>query len=141
FDYDILEKRLRELSYLNKGVRIRLADERGDEARRAEFCSSGGLEEFVAYLNRAQAPLHPPVVLAGRDDERDVGVEVALQYTDAISDNVISYCNNIHTIEGGTHLTGFRTALTRTLNAYAKAHVPAGKKDLNITGEDFKEGL
>ena len=141
FDYDILEKRLRELSYLNKGVRIRLGDERSDEPRRAEFHSTGGLEEFVAYLNRAQAALHPPVLLVGRDDERNVDVEVALQYTDAISDNVISYCNNIHTIEGGTHLTGFRTALTRTLNAYAKAHAPAGKKDLSITGEDFKEGL
>jgi len=141
FDYDIFEKRLRELGFLNKGVRIRLADERGDEPKGEEFFSTGGLAEFIAYLNRAQAALHPPVVLAGRDDERAVEVEVALQYNDSISENVVSFCNNIHTVEGGTHLTGFRTALTRTLNNYAKAHVPQGKKDLAITGEDFKEGL
>jgi DNA gyrase subunit B len=140
FDYDVLEKRLRELAFLNKGIRIKLADER-DAEKGGEFYSSQGLTEFVAYLNRAQPPLHPPVVLTGRDDERNVEAEVALQYNDSISENVVSYCNNIHTIEGGTHLTGFRGALTRTLNAYAKGHTPQGKKDLTITGEDFKEGL
>ncbi|MEO6808259.1 MAG: DNA gyrase subunit B, partial [Isosphaeraceae bacterium] len=141
FDHDILEKRLRELAFLNKGVRITLSDERGEEKTVEEFYSSGGLGEFVAYLNRAQTVLHPPVVLSGRDDERAVEVEVALQYNDSISENVVSYCNNINTVEGGTHLTGFRAALTRTLNTYARAHVPQGKKDLAITGEDFKEGL
>src|SRR5262249_10650880 len=141
FDYDVLEKRLRELAFLNKGVRIVLDDERGDEPKRDEFFSSGGLAEFVSYLNRAQSTLHPPVVLGGRDDERAVEVEVALQYNESISDNVVSYCNNINTIEGGTHLTGFRAALTRTLNQYARDAAPANKKDLNITGEDFKEGL
>lgn len=141
FDHERLEKRLRELSYLNKGVRITLTDERGDELKRDEFFSSDGLPEYVAYLNRAQVALHLPVVLEGRDDERAVEVEVAIQYNDSISENVVSYCNNINTIEGGTHLTGFRSALTRTLNSYAKANVPASKKDLTITGEDFKEGL
>ena len=141
FDYDIFEKRLRELGYLNRGVRIVLTDERGDEPKREEFFSTGGLAEFITFLNRAQTALHPPVVLAGREDERAVEVEVALQYNDSISESVVSFCNNIHTVEGGTHLTGFRTALTRTLNNYAKAHVPQGKKDLAITGEDFKEGL
>ena len=141
FDHDTLEKRLRELAYLNRGITIRLIDERGEEKRDQEFYSSGGLGEFVAYLNRAQSVLHPPVVLAGKDEERAVEVEVALQYNDSISENVVSYCNNIHTGEGGTHLTGFRTALTRTLNAYAKATTAAKNKDLAITGEDFKEGL
>ncbi len=141
FDHDILEKRIRELAFLNKGVRIRLTDERTDPPLDQEFYSSEGLGEFVAYLNRAQSALHPPVVFVGRDDERSVEVEVAVQYNDSISENVVSYCNNIHTIEGGTHLTGFRSALTRTLNNYAKANIPQGKKDLNITGEDFKEGL
>ena len=141
FDYDILEKRLRELAFLNKGIRIRLVDERGDEPKTDEFYSSGGLSEFVAYLNRAQTALHAPMVLFGRDDERAVEVEVALQYNESYSENVVSYCNNIHTIEGGTHLTGFRAALTRTMNNYAKANTPQGKKDLAITGEDFKEGL
>jgi DNA gyrase subunit B len=141
FDHDTLEKRLRELAYLNRGITIRLTDERGDETRDQEFFSAGGLGEFVAYLNRAQSVLHPPVVLAGRDDERAVEVEVALQYNESISEMVVSFCNNINTVEGGTHLTGFRTALTRTLNTYAKAAAPAKNKDLTITGEDFKEGL
>src|SRR5512135_1024351 len=141
FDYDVLEKRLRELAYLNRGVAIRLTDERGDEPRQEEFYSSDGLSEFVAYLNRAQNPLHPPVMLSGKDEERAVEVEVALQYNESISELVVSYCNNINTVEGGTHLTGFRTALTRTLNTYAKGAAPAKNKDLTITGEDFKEGL
>jgi DNA gyrase subunit B len=141
FDFDVLEKRLRELAFLNKGIRIRLVDERTDERKDIEFFSSEGLSEFVAYLNRAQAPLHPPIVFFGRDEERAVEVEVALQYNDSISEMVVSYCNNINTVEGGTHLTGFRTALTRTLNQYAKISAPAKNKDLTITGEDFKEGL
>ena len=141
FDADILEKRLRELAYLNKGVKIRLTDERGPDPRDVEFMSILGLSEFITYLNRAQTVLHPPIILAGRDNERGVAVEVALQYNDSISEMVVSYCNNINTIEGGTHLTGFRTALTRTLNQYGKTATPAKTKDLTITGEDFKEGL
>jgi DNA gyrase subunit B len=141
FDADILEKRLRELAFLNTGVTICLTDERGPEPRNVELLSTEGLGEFVAYLNRAQAVLHSPVVLRGRDDERTVEVEVALQYNDSISEMVVSYCNNINTIEGGTHLTGFRTALTRTLNQYAKTVASARNKDLTITGDDFKEGL
>ncbi|MDR3635444.1 MAG: DNA topoisomerase (ATP-hydrolyzing) subunit B [Isosphaeraceae bacterium] len=142
FDYDVLEKRLRELAYLNKGIAIRLTDERGEERKEQEFYSSAGLSEFVGYLNRATQALHPPVVLSGRDEERGVEVEVALQYNESISEMVVSYCNNINTVEGGTHLTGFRTALTRTLNNYAKGAGTAAKnKDLQITGEDFKEGL
>ena len=141
FDFDVLEKRLRELAFLNKGVRIRLTDERTDERKDVEFFSLEGLSEFVAYLNRAQTILHPAIVFWGRDDERAVEVEVALQYNDSISEMVVSYCNNINTVEGGTHLTGFRTALTRTLNQYAKNAGPAKTKDLTILGEDFKEGL
>ena len=141
FDYDILEKRLRELAFLNRGIRIILVDERGEEPKREEFFSSGGLVEFVAYLNRAQTPIHAPVLLSGRDEERAVEVEVALQYNESISETLVSYCNNINTVEGGTHLTGFRAALTRTLNVYAKAAAPARNKDLEIKGEDFKEGL
>ena len=141
FDHDVLEKRLRELAYLNKGIRIILVDERGDEPRREEFFSSGGLVEFVAYLNRAQTKIHPPVLLSGKDEERAVEVEVALQYNESIGETLVTYCNNINTVEGGTHLTGFRTALTRTLNLYAKQYAPARNKDLEIKGEDFKEGL
>ena len=140
-DFDVLEKRLRELAFLNKGIRIRFVDERTDEPKNVEFFSSEGLSEFVAYLNRAQTVLHPSIVFFGRDEERAVEVELALQYNDSISEMVVSYCNNINTVEGGTHLTGFRTALTRTLNQYAKTAAPAKTKDLTITGEDFKEGL
>jgi DNA gyrase subunit B len=141
FDHDVLEKRLRELAYLNKGIRIILVDERGNEPRREEFFSSGGLVEFVAYLNRAQTALHTPVLLSGKDEDRGVEVEVALQYNESIGETLVTYCNNINTVEGGTHLTGFRTALTRTLNVYAKQYAPARNKDLEIKGEDFKEGL
>jgi DNA gyrase subunit B len=141
FDFDVMEKRLRELAFLNKGLRIRLTDERTDECKDVEFFSSEGVSEFVVYLNRAQTVLHSPIVFSGRDEERAVEVEVALQYNDSISEMVVSYCNNINTVEGGTHLTGFRTALTRTLNQYAKTAAPAKAKDLTITGEDFKEGL
>ena len=141
FDFDVLEKRLRELAFLNKGIRIRLTDERTDEPRDVAFFSSEGLSEFVVFLNRAQTVLHQPIVFWGRDEERAVEVEIALQYNDSISEMVVSYCNNINTIEGGTHLTGFRTALTRTLNQYAKTASSAKTKDLTILGEDFKEGL
>ncbi len=141
FDYDILEKRLRELAYLNKGVRIALVNERGDEPKREEFFSSGGLVEFVAYLNRSQTALHAPVLLSGKDEERGVEVEVALQYNESDRETLVTYCNNINTVEGGTHLTGFRAALTRTLNVYAKQAGPSRTKDLEIKGEDFKEGL
>jgi DNA gyrase subunit B len=141
FDFDVLEKRLRELAFLNKGIRIRLVDERTEEPKDVEFFSSDGLSAFVTYLNRAQTVLHPPIVFSGRDEERGVEVELALQYNDSISEMVVSYCNNINTVEGGTHLTGFRTALTRTLNQYAKTAAPAKTKDLTVTGEDFKEGL
>ena len=82
----------------------------------------------MSYLNRSQTVLHPPIILAGCDDERAVAVEVALQYNDSISEMVVSYCNNINTIEGGTHLTGFRTALTRTLNQYGKTHARPRRK-------------
>jgi DNA gyrase subunit B len=141
FDHDVLEKRIRELAFLNSGIAIRLTDERGEERADQEFFSAGGLSEFVAYLNRAQTAIHPPVVLSGKDEERAVEVEVALQYNESISEMVVSYCNNINTVEGGTHLTGFRAALTRTLNNYAKNAAPAKNKDLALSGEDFKEGL
>ena len=141
FDYDTLEKRLRELSFLNKGVHIHLTDERGDESRDTDFYSSQGLSEFVGYLNRAQKALHTPIVFSSCDSERAVEVELAMQYNESISEMIVSYCNNINTIEGGTHLTGFRSALTRTLNQYAKTATSGRTRDLTITGEDFKEGL
>ncbi len=144
FHYDTLAKRLRDLAYLNRGVRITLEDRRveGPEPKREEFHSEGGLVEFVTDLNRARTPLHEPIVYQGRDEENQVEVEVAMQYTTAIPETIASYCNNIKTVDGGKHLTGFHTALTRTLKAYAKQGGLGPKsKDLAITGEDFKEGL
>ena len=143
FEYDILERRLRELSYLNPGVKITLLDERVDGNEKGEtFFSEEGLAGFVAWLNRAESVLHPPIRFMGRDDEKGVEVEVSMQYNDSIRDNVTSYCNNIHTQEGGTHLTGFRTALTRSFNVYIKDNPPSYRmKDLEITGDDFREGL
>lgn len=142
FEYDILERRLRELAYLNPGVRITLADERQDERVEEIFFSEEGLAGFVAWLNRSETVLHPPIRFLGRDDDRGVEVEVAMQYNDSIRENVTSYCNNIHTHEGGTHLTGFRTALTRSFNTYIKENPASSRvKDLEITGDDFREGL
>ena len=142
FDYDILEKRLRELAFLNKKVSIRLTDERGDEPKNEVFPSGAGLEGFVAHLNRAQTGLHPAITFSGRDEESNVEVDLALQYNESISENLVSYCNNINTIEHGAHVSGFRSALTRTLNKYIKeGGVGGSKKDLQITGEDFREGM
>lgn len=143
FEYDILERRIRELSYLNPGIRINLKDERVEgEPRSESFFSEEGLAGFVSWLNRSETVLHAPIRYQGRDEERNVEVEVAMQYTDGIRENVTSYCNNIHTHEGGTHLTGFRTALTRAFNSYLKDNPPSSRtKDLEITGDDFREGL
>ncbi len=136
FNYDTLHKRLQELAFLNSGVRIKFFDERINEGD--EFYYERGIIEFVEHLNRASDPVHPDVLLI--EDSRDgVRCEVALQYTNEYTENVQSYVNNIHTIEGGTHVSGFRSALTRTLNNYGKKENLF--KDQAPTGDDFREGL
>jgi len=136
FDYNVLVKRLRDLSFLNSGVKIIARDARTDTEE--VFHYKRGLIDFVEYLNRATEPLHKDVIhVAGEIDE--VGVEVAIQYSAEYTENLRSYVNNIHTIEGGTHLSGFRTALTRTLNNYGKNENMF--KQLIPTGDDFREGL
>jgi len=138
FEWDILTTRLRELAFLNKGIDIVLEE---TESGRAEtFKFEGGLGEFVAYLNRNKTPIFPDVFAI--DKEKDnVQVEIALQYTDAYNENIHSFCNNINTIEGGTHLSGFRSALTRTVNAYAKANKLL-KNDADVmSGDDIREGM
>jgi DNA gyrase subunit B len=145
FNYDTLAQRLRELAFLNKGLTIVLSDERVDPVRTHEFHYSGGIAEFIRHLNKGKTVLHDkPVYFSAERDlpsGGSLGMEVALQYNDGYSENVFSFANNINTVDGGTHLTGFRTALTRTINAFGQA---AGLfKDVkeNLTGEDVREGL
>ncbi|MFN7575529.1 MAG: ATP-binding protein, partial [Planctomycetota bacterium] len=137
FDYNTIHKRLQDLAFLNSGVRIKVRDERSGEA--AEFYHERGIIEFVEYLNRSSDPLHSEVIFL-RGEQEGIGYEVAVQYTAELTETVHSYVNNINTQEGGTHVSGFRTALTRSLNNYAKKN-NLFPKELNVTGEDFREGL
>ena len=136
FLFDNVYRRLQELAFLNRGVRVRFHDERVNEGD--EFCYEQGIVEFVAHLNRASDVLHPDVIYC--EGEVDgVGLEVAMQYSGEYTENVHSYVNNIHTVEGGTHVSGFRTALTKALNQYGKKQNLF--RDLTPTGDDFREGL
>lgn len=140
FDYDTLAQRLRELAFLNKGIRIVLADERGEGEKKDEFHYEGGIKSFVAYLNRNKENLHPePIYVEGKKD--DYIVELALQYNDTYNENIFSFANNIDTIEGGTHLAGFKAALTRVLNDYARRYGYLKESDKNLSGDDTREGL
>src|SRR5215470_15680591 len=124
FNYDTLAQRLRELAFLNKGLKITLTDERVDPEKVTEFMYNGGIAEFIKHLNRGKSVLHDRPIHFEADREMNNGgtlnMEVALQYNDGYSENVFSFANNINTVDGGTHLTGFRTALTRTINAFGQ---------------------
>lgn len=138
FNFEILEERMRELAYLNKTVTITIKDI--EEKLEQKFRFKGGIIEFVKYLDETRNTLHKPVFIEGERD--DVPVEIAFEYSDAYSDNIHTYVNNINTIEGGTHLVGFKTALTRTLNNYAyKNNLIKENSKINLTGDDFREGL
>lgn len=138
FEWDILANRLRELAFLNRGVEVRLKDV--EKNREEIFLFSGGIVEFVTYLNRTKSQVHPNVIyFEGRRDM--IECEIAMQYTDAYNENVHSYCNNINTIEGGTHLSGFRSALTRTINKYATENNLIKNNDEPMSGDDIREGL
>ena len=140
FEYDVLKKRLRETAFLTKGLRIVLKDDRGEEPREHEFYYEGGIKEFVNYLNRSSEPLYDSVIYCeGVKD--DVYVEVAMQHNDSFSDNCYGYVNNIITPEGGTHVTGFRNAITKTFNAYARDKKLLKDSDPALSGEDIREGL
>ena len=138
FSFDILSQRLRELAFLNSGVKITIEDERSQ--KKHEFFYKGGLLSFVEHLNRAKTAIHPKVVhFAG--EKEGVEVEIAMQWNDGYSENVFSFANNINTAEGGTHLIGFKSALTRTVNSYAIEIGQLKKDDANLQGEDVREGL
>ena len=139
YEWDILANRLRDLAFLNKGVRITLTDERSEEVRTETFHYQEGLIEFVKFLNEHKTVLHPPIYMHKNKDNIDV--EVAMQYNDGYTENIFSFTNNINTHEGGTHLTGFQGALTRAVNNYARAaNYIKGDKG-NVTGSDTREGL
>ncbi len=138
FKFETLNDRMRELAFLNRNITITLIDE--IEGEKAVHHYKGGLIEFVKYLNETRTPLHKPIYIEGEKD--NTPVEVAIQYCDAYSDNIHTYVNNINTHEGGTHLVGFKTALTRTLNNYAyKNKLIKENKKITLTGDDFREGL
>ncbi len=138
FSFDVLSNRLRELAFLNKGLKIQIEDERDE--KKLTFLYSGGIRQFVEYINQNKTPIHPKV-LYFEGKKGDIEVEVAVQYNDGYQENVFSFANNINTREGGTHLTGFRAALTRTIGAYAQANGFLKNFKGGITGEDVREGL
>ena len=139
YDYATLENRFREMAFLNKGVKIKVADLRGETPVKAEFHYEGGLQSFVEFLNKNKEKLHEKPIYIEKDGE--VPVEISLQYTTAYSENIYSFVNNINTIEGGTHLEGFKRGLTKVFNDYAKAHNILKEKDGNLQGEDIREGI
>jgi DNA gyrase subunit B len=141
FSYDTLAQRLRELAFLNTGVEIVLRDERAEKVRESTFHYDGGIVEFVQHLNKARQTLHPlPVYLEGQGD--GVLLEIAMQWNDSYNETIYSFANSINTVEGGTHMVGFKAALTRTINSYlATANLGKDAKDLQLQGEDVREGL
>ncbi len=154
FSFDVLSQRLRELAFLNAGIRIIIKDDR--TAKEHDFCFEGGIVSFVQHLSKTRQPLHDPIYVSGerhipgKEGETPVSIEIAMQYNDSYNESVFSFANNINTVEGGTHLVGFRTALTRTLNRYianqqknggSKTQSSKAKKDESISGDDVREGL
>ncbi len=144
FDHDILLKRLRELAFLNKGLTIHFRDEREGAPEEVTFCYEGGVKSFVEYLNEHKIPLFPKPIYIRGTKETSEGVtefEVAMQWNDTYTENLHSYVNNISTRQGGTHVTGFSTALTRVLNQYIKGHNLLKSDKMNVHGDDMREGL
>ena len=139
YDYDTLEDRFREMAFLTKGLYISIEDLRGETPKKAEFCFEGGLRSFVEYLNKNKEKLHKNPIYIERNGETPV--EIAIQYTTAYTENIHTFVNNINTIEGGTHLEGFKRALTKVFNDYARSHNFLKEKDSNLQGEDIREGI
>ena len=139
YEYEILENRLREMAFLTKGLRITLTDEREETPKKADFCYEGGLISFVEFLNKNKEKLNPKPIYIEKNG--DTPVEIAIQYTTSYSENIYSFVNNINTIEGGTHLEGFRRSLTKVFNDYARSHNILKEKDSNLQGEDIREGI
>ncbi len=139
YEFEVLENRFREMAFLTKGLHITLQDTREETPKTADFCFEGGLISFVEYLNKNKEKLHPTPIYMEKDG--DFPIEIAIQYTTAYSENIYTFVNNINTIEGGTHLEGFKRSLTKVFNDYAKAHNILKEKDNNLTGDDIREGI
>ena len=137
YSFEMLSNRLRELAFLNKGITIVLKDERSD--KEAEFCYKGGILSFVEYLNKEKNPLHKKIIYFTKEKDKVIA-EIAMQYNDGYGENLFCFANNINTIEGGTHLTGFKSALTRTMNQYCRSK-KVTKESVSLSGEDIREGL
>ncbi len=140
FDFDTLRQRLREMAFLTKGIKIVLTDDRLEEPKVREFHYEGGIKEYVSYLNRNKDPLYEQIIYCEGQRE-DIVVEVAMQHNDSYQEGTYSFVNNITTPEGGTHLTGFRNAITKTFNDYAKKNKILKENEANLMGEDIREGL
>lgn len=139
YEYEILAHRIRELAYLNRGITMVIKDEREGEERKDEYHYEGGITSYVEHLNEKKSPLHPAIDLKGEKD--GISIEIAMQYNDGFASNIFSFANNINTYEGGTHESGFKTALTRVINDYARKNNLLKENDANLTGEDVREGL
>ncbi len=140
FDFDILKNRLREMAFLTKGIRVRLTDRRNEELKTLEFHYEGGIKEYVTYLNAQKDPLYEQIIYC-EGNKNDVYVEVAMQHNEGFNENCYSFVNNIITPEGGTHLVGFKNALTKTFNEYARTKKLLKDNEQNLSGEDIREGL
>ncbi len=140
FSYDTLEHRLREMAFLNKGIKIHLKDEREGQKKKEVFHYEGGIKEFVKYMNKNKEVIHPDVIYFEMA-KKDMEVEVAMQYTDRYNELMLSYANNINTTEGGTHMIGFKAALTRVFNDYARKNKYIKENEDGLAGEDVREGL
>ncbi len=138
FNFDILSNRLRELSYLNKGLKIHIHDER--DGRSHDFLYEGGIQSFIEHLNRNKKVIHPKPIYIAREKD-DFFIELSLQYNDSYTEEVFTFVNNVNTRDGGTHLSGFRSALTRTINSYATQNNMLKSVNVSLSGDDVREGL
>jgi DNA gyrase subunit B len=139
FSFDVLSKRLRELAFLNKGIRITIVDERAED-KKHEFCYPGGLLSYIKFLDENRIPLHPDPIYV-REQRDNCEIEIAMQYNDSYAENIFSFANNINTIDGGTHLIGFKKGLTRTINGYIAGYNLLKNNSIELKGEDLREGL
>ena len=139
YDFETLETRIREIAFLTKGLKLTIEDQRLEETKKSEFCFEGGLKSFVEYLNKNKEKINKDPIYIEKNGE--VPVEIAIQYTTSYSENIYSFVNNINTVEGGTHLEGFKRSLTKVFNDYARSHNILKDKDGNLQGEDIREGI